>query len=45
MNEIIQTIKEDPNCSEAKKLWRKFKNDLEIIGGHVMYGALKNSDT
>ena len=43
MNEIIETLKEDPNCSEAKKLWRKFKNVLEMIGGHVMYGALESS--
>ena len=43
MNEIIETLKEDPNCSEAKNLWRKFKNVLEMIGGHVMYGALESS--
>ena len=43
MNEILKKLKNDPNSFEAKKIWRKFKNVLEIIGGHIMYGALETT--
>ena len=43
MNEILKKLKNDPNSFEAKKIWRKFKNVLETIGGNIMYGALETT--
>ena len=43
INEILKKLKNDPNSFEAKIIWRKFRNVLEIIGGHIMYGALETT--
>ena len=42
-SEILNILKKDPNSRTAKKIWKKFKNVLEIIGGDVMYGALEST--
>ena len=42
INEIIQILKEEPNSSESKKLWKKFKNILEMIGRHVIDSTLES---
>ena len=42
-SEILNILKKDPNSRTAKKIWKKFKNLLEMIGGDVMYGALEST--
>ena len=39
----MHTLIHDPNSNEAKKIWKRFKNVLEIISIDVMYGALDST--
>ncbi|CAJ1952630.1 unnamed protein product [Cylindrotheca closterium] len=41
--EILKTLQDDPDSPSAKKVWKRLKSTLTLVGGDIAYGALETS--